>query len=163
VARRLEPINRERLRRLERLEAGAGAPTIESLLDAFLAPALRGVEALGERGRLISRLLARVSIDEPEDLQAVVIEQLREVALRFAAALVRALPEVPSEEIYVRVQYAAAVLIHVLADAPRLDWLPPATLGAVGAAATLDRLIAFLAAGFCAPPPAAAREVRREA
>src|SRR5437867_6100600 len=42
-ARRLGPLNRERLRLLEacRAAAGGGSPSVEELLEALIAPALR--------------------------------------------------------------------------------------------------------------------------
>ena len=39
-ARRLEPLNRERLARLDALEAD-GAPSVEAIVEAFIGPVLR--------------------------------------------------------------------------------------------------------------------------
>jgi AcrR family transcriptional regulator len=55
------PVNRERLERLGRLEVSSGDEplTVEGILEAFLAPGLRSIRDLGERGVIITRFLGR--------------------------------------------------------------------------------------------------------
>ena len=87
MERRLVPLNRERLQRLDALRSSQGpgpAPLrLEPLLGALLGPAIRlGNEPGGER---FMRLLGRLH-SEPERapaLQDMFLEQFREVIARF--------------------------------------------------------------------------------
>ncbi len=153
VRRRLDPVNRERLERLDAVEAAAGAaaPALEPVLEAFLAPPILALAALGERGRLIAHLIARVYFEGGVEPRRVLVEQFREVVQRFAGALGRALPQLPPEEILRRLQYGIGVMTHVLADAPQIHRIAPVPLAEEDAETTLARVLAFVTAGMQAP------------
>lgn len=154
LQRRLGPLNQERLKRLDALEAAAPDRRVplERVLEAFFAPALEAVTRLGVPGRRLARLLARFHASEPEDLRSLVIQQFGEVVERFIAAAVRALPGLPPAEVMLRFEFAVPILMHATADPPveRIGALvrPP-----TDPASTLRRAIAFVAAGMRAPAP----------
>lgn len=147
------PVNRERLERLGQLEAGSGDEplSVEGILDAFLAPTLRSIRDLGERGVIITRFLGRSYTEPSELVQALAREQYGEVGQRFTEALGRALPHLPEAELHRRFKLVVGVLTYILADAGRTgeyaDDLSDVD-GMVGC------LVAFLAAGLRAPVPA---------
>ena len=66
------PVNRERLEMLEQVEAAAGSdpPSLEGILEAFIAPDLRLIRDLGERGVIITRFLGRSYTEPAEMVQA---------------------------------------------------------------------------------------------
>jgi AcrR family transcriptional regulator len=147
------PVNRERLERLGQLEAGSGDEplSVEGILDAFLAPTLRSIRDLGERGVIITRFLGRSYTEPSELVQALAREQYGEVGQRFTEALGRALPHLPEAELHRRFKLVVGVLTYILADAGRTgeyaDDLSDVD-GMVGC------LVTFLAAGLRAPVPA---------
>lgn len=153
AARRVAPMNRERLERLDAVEghAGENPPEVEAILDAFLGPPLRLAAAMGaEDARLAARLVGRFYA-EPEDLmERMLHEQFGEVARRFHGALCRALPEIPPPVIAWRLQATVAALTHVLSGRHRFELVPGVRLG-VDPETALHQLKAFCAAGFRAP------------
>jgi AcrR family transcriptional regulator len=149
-------VNRERLEMLEQVEAAAGSdpPSLEGVLEAFIAPDLRLIRDLGERGVIITRFLGRSYTEPAEMVQALCREHYEELEQRFIEAFARALPEVPQEELYFRFKLVVGVLTYILADTDR-------TVARTGGYAedlsdvegTLRRLVTFLAAGLRAPVP----------
>lgn len=89
-ARRIEPMNEERLRLLEAVDPGAGDAALPVVLHAFAAPcfALLG----GDDAARVARLMARVMGDPDLHLQ-VVERHFAVVVAAFSAALARCLPD----------------------------------------------------------------------
>jgi AcrR family transcriptional regulator len=144
------PANRERLVRLDRLEAESANPALEEVLDAFLTPALRVVVDLGDRGHVATRFLGRIAADPAGDVQEMIAEEFRVVTERFLAALARALPEIEEGVLLWRFKLMVGVLIYIQADEDWKSELPsrpePHDIDALRA-----RTITFLAAGLRAP------------
>ncbi len=152
--RRLGPINQERLAWLDQIEAAAGdaPPPLEQVIEAFVAPAFRDLMRDEDATRRVSRLIARFFTAEPESYRLLLLGQFREVIERFSLAVVRALPELPRDEVLLRFEYAKPILAHALTE-------PPAAVRRVGSIerpvttpeGNLHRAVAFLAAGLRAP------------
>jgi AcrR family transcriptional regulator len=149
LLRRVGPANEERLRLLEEYERECGGePTVEGVLEAFLLPTFEMAADAEQGGYTFVRLLGRLQA-ESEVLPKIVVQRFGPVLLRFADALTRALPELPSDELFWRARLALGATAQILRDAPRIkatlagdtpDWQ-----------AMLHRLIPFLSAGFRAP------------
>jgi hypothetical protein len=75
------------------------------------------------------------------------------VAARFAAALARAVPEVPESECMWRLYFAAGAMVHVVNWSGVIPALSKGLVDPSDTKALLARLIAFAAAGFRAPVP----------
>ncbi len=150
VLRRIvKPVNQERLKMLSEVEevAGGKPPLLEKILEAFIAPDLRLIRDLGERGVIITRFLGR-SYTEPSSLvQELIKEHFSELGQRFLTALEKALPEIPKEEIYERLHWLIGIITYILANTG-----PTAILAELSDIDALtERLIAFAAAGMRAP------------
>ena len=161
LSRIVVPVNRERLRMLEQVEAAAGSdpPLLEAILEAFIAPDLRLIRDLGERGVIITRFLGRSYTEPAEMVQALSREHYEELGQRFMEAYARALPEVPQAELYWRFKLVVGVLTYVLADTDPTDGYAEDLSDVDG---TVRRLVAFLAAGLRAPVPTPRRQDRAE-
>ena len=153
-------VNRERLEMLEQVEAAAGEepPSLEGILEAYLAPGLRAVEDLGERGIVITRFLGRSYTEPTELVQALVREQFEELGQRFTEALGRALPHLSEAELYWRFKLVVGVMTYIQADAGQSDAYAEDLSDVDG---TVRRLVAFLAAGLRAPVPVPQRRDQR--
>jgi AcrR family transcriptional regulator len=153
LSRIVIPVNRERLEMLERVEAAAGGepPTLEGILEAFIAPDLRLIRDLGERGVIITRFLGRSYTEPAEMVQALIREQYEELGQRFMEVTARALPDVPQAELYWRFKLVVGVLTYILADTDRTGGYAEDLSDVDG---TVRRLVAFLAPGLRAPVPA---------
>lgn len=157
LARRIHPLNLERLERLKEIEAQAkDRPSVEAIVEAFIAPVLRLKHELGERGAVWSTLMGRL-YSEPVELVAPLLRaQFEELGRRFLAALCRALPELPPNEVFQRFQLSVGVLAHTLSNLQRIEVLPEYA-AAERDDETLARLCRFVNAGMRAPnAPAAA-------
>ena len=116
LRRRVEPVNRLRLERLDALEAAAaGAPlALEALLDAFLRPAFEVRAAAPEGSAYYRQVAARLYSDPPELVSDLKRELFRPVFERFFAALQRALPDHPPEALGLAFQFMVGTVIHVM-------------------------------------------------
>jgi AcrR family transcriptional regulator len=161
LSRIVIPVNRERLRMLEQVEAAAGSdpPSVEGILEAFIAPDLRLIRDLGERGVIITRFLGRSYTEPAEMVQALSREHYEELGQRFMEVFARALPEVPQAELYWRFKLVVGVLTYVLADTDPTGEYAEDLSDVDG---TVRRLVAFLAAGLRAPVPAPQWQDRAE-
>ncbi len=157
--RRLHVLNRERLRVLDELEAkAAGAPLKPSqVLDAFFGTLLRMAITHGPRGQTFLRLIGRTLTEPSEFIRTALSKEFADVLERYKAALFRALPEVPKEEIVWRFHFMLGATSYAIAgiDTLRLvtDWHTGATDDDLERLA--PRLMSFLLGGLRAPLPAA--------
>lgn len=144
------PTNHERLARLAQAEEEAGddPPSVEAILEAFIAPDLRLIRDLGERGRVVARFLGRSRTEPLAVVQQMTRHQFAELGQRFLEALERALPEVPRARLSERLHWLVGILTYILADTP------PASTGTdpTDTDALTARLVAFAAAGMRTPP-----------
>jgi len=147
IERRLGPVNR---RRLAMLDAAGPSPSVEQIVDAFLSPLLM-MEVLSG-----VPLLGRVFSNPSMFVERVYKKHLLEVVRRFSDAVGAALPELPPEERFWRLQFMAGSMSHILA----LSGVLPMMSGQpFDRTAVMARLVTFLAAGLRAPAAAPATSV----
>jgi AcrR family transcriptional regulator len=157
LARRMEPVNAERIRRLDALER-AGRPEVEQILAAFLEPSF-GPESDGAPPTArIARLLGRMLSEPPEGVGPIAREQFAATTARFIDALSRALPQLPRSDLYLRFQFVLGVLVHVLVGYPAAPLLPEAEQVPRDGRSLVEHMIASLAPALRAPLPKAQRE-----
>lgn len=152
-ARRLGPLNAERLTMLDACEAraGNGPPPLEEILRAFLEPVFR----VGHpHASTFGHLLGRMYLDPGDLFERIFREQFSAAKVRFIAAFQRALPELPPEELFWRLHFLIGALAHAMAGRHHLKVISDGRCDPSDPEATISRLIAFLAAGFRAPVPA---------
>ena len=149
--RRLDPVNLARIAELEKLEAN-GNLSAEKIIRAFIVPSLRLVEDAKGGGRNFIRLLGR-SYSEPAKAIRVLIGQLYAPAMeRYKAALERALPHMPREELVWRMHFMFGTLAYTLAATDTVQLIAGAKPEDRYDAQLLEeRLAAFLIAGLNAP------------
>jgi AcrR family transcriptional regulator len=98
VARAMAPVNNERRRRLDELEA-KGQPTVEQLIRAFIEPGLDLILRRGERGPVIARFIGRVAFDPSRRIRELYSAEADPVEARYLAALQAALPQAAPESV----------------------------------------------------------------
>jgi AcrR family transcriptional regulator len=150
LERRIQPVNTERLRRLDVVEAGwaRGQPrALEPILAALLEPAFAAMRAGHE-----SRDLATLLYSEPHEHMREFVESLfGECAKRFLAAIARVLGRADGVALELRFQMVIGAMIHFLAGRQRLSPTFTGISALVPERVVLDELIVFLAAGLRAP------------
>jgi AcrR family transcriptional regulator len=152
--RRLDPMNAQRNRELDALESQAkGKPlAAEAIVRAFVRPGLAHLEDAKGGGRNFIRLLGR-TYTEPSKPIRVLIGQLYAPAMeRYKAALERALPRMPREELVWRMHFMFGTLAYTLAATDTVQLIAGCKPEDRYDARLLeDRLTVFLTAGLEAP------------
>lgn len=152
VARRAEPVNRRRLQMLDRLEAEFpnGRLPVDGVVRAFLEPVLEELSA-HEKGPTLGRLMGHAIMESSAELRPIVGRVFRHVIERFVPAFLRAIPDIPPEEVMWRVHFMLGAMVFAV-NVPRarggdgvveLHYFSPE--------AAFERLMEFVTAGMRAP------------
>jgi AcrR family transcriptional regulator len=158
--RRLEPLDAERVRRLdaaERASAPEPAPLAE-VLAALVGPMLRIASDADRGGANFLRLLGRTYNEPDRDLVRMLRRDHGATLERFRAALARALPDLPEEQLFARFHFALGAIAYTLGSDASWQLAAGGTKGRrrpVSANDVLRELMPFLVAGFAAPRAAA--------
>jgi AcrR family transcriptional regulator len=153
--RRVAELNRERLKRLNDLEAQYGDRTapLEDVIRAFLLPVMRRYCAGGHEGA-VPKLMGR-AVTEPDGIREPIRGAFREIAERFGRAIARAMPGLSREEVEWRLHMMVGVMVFtVTGPILHCDKIHQFYRSQDHREAT-ERLVQFLAAGMRAAMPAA--------
>ena len=155
-SRRLTWLNQQRLKELDRLEAEAGGAPLKPsrILEAFFGVALKMAADAEGGGRTFMRLLGRTYTKPSEFVRGFLAEEYAAVVARFKAALLKALPGVPGEEILWRFHFMLGAVSYAISGADALDVIAPDALDAGDTEALYARLMSFMLGGLRAPLPA---------
>lgn len=151
LERRIGPINRERLERLDALEArhAPEAVPLRAMIEAFVGPPLRLPACCGSP---VMRLLGH-TLSLPEGpIRTVISEQFQEVVERFTTAIGRSLPRLPPRDVYWRFLFMVGAMAHSMALSRELERMSKGLCDARDPEATIRRLVEFVASGFDAEP-----------
>ena len=155
-ARRVAPLNAERLELLARAEQAAGGnPTVEAIVEAFVGPPLR--MSHDPQGAIFMRLFGQ-TLGGPDDrMLELFAEQFKTVAHRFHEALCRALPDRDPAELFWRMLFMIGSLAHTMSLSDKLPYLSGGSCSPLGVEALIRRLVPFAAAGIRSELPQEAR------
>lgn len=154
--RRLGPLNSARIAYLDRLESEARgrALGVEQIIEAIVVPALRVNSDPLAGGAVFLRLLGRAFSEPGETMRDILPVQYRQVVVRFKEALVRALPQIPDQELTWRMHFMFGALSYTMAGNDALKLIATCNLEGVDEPESIiRRLIPFLASGLKAPLP----------
>ncbi len=145
----IEPLNRERMERLERARqaAGGGVLTLEAIFDAFLLPVGRLASLNGQPNPVFLRMIGRFMGESDEFYHAIMDTFFKDVAEAFQAELARALPELPPAELRLRFHFAISTTLGSLAQYHRLDRGLCAGFDIRDMGGLIERLRDFICAG----------------
>ena len=153
LTRRLDPMNQERIERLEKLEREAsGKPlSCEKILFAMLIPALRLARDERRGGKNFLRLLGRAYADPAPFIRHFLSRQYAGMIGRYKEAFLRALPQLSRQELTWRLHFVMGALSYTLAGTDALKLFAQVT-DTDNDELLLQRLAPFLVAGLKAPP-----------
>ncbi|MCG8605162.1 TetR family transcriptional regulator [bacterium] len=159
-ARRLRPLNQERLARLDKLEADQNKqPSLESIIEAFIEPVIRMKMGEPEKHEMILRLFGQVMTGS-ETLRCLVAKQLEEIVGRFLKALGDALPQLSRQELVWRFRFMTGALHTIMLHPPIPKAMSDFMDDTVNVKTILMKVIPFLVAGFNAPATELTKTVR---
>ena len=149
--RRLDPMNVARIAALEALEAG-GTPDADAIIRAFVGPSLRMMEDAKGGSRNFIRLLGRTYTEPAKAVRLLIGQMYAPTMERYKAALERALPQMPRDELVWRMHFMFGTLAYTLAATDTVQLIAGCKPEDRHDARLLEeRLTAFLAAGLHAP------------
>jgi len=154
--RRLTWLNQQRLKELDRLEAEAGGAPLKPsrILEVFFGVALNMAADTKGGGRTFMRLLGRTYTKPSEFVRGFLAEEYAAVTSRFKAALIKALPGVPGEEILWRFHFMLGAVSYAISGTDALHIVAEDALDDSDAEALYARLMSFMIGGLRAPLPA---------
>jgi len=152
VERRVVPLNAERLRLLEACDVAAGEggrPSLECVIEAMVAPALRLYgAATSARAILIMQFLARAFAPPGAGAE---FEPLYEpVRSRFVGLVRRSLPELSETDILWRYNFLVAAILYsiVMPSGPAAEGAPGKRRRGFVSEEMIARVVAYAAGGF---------------
>ena len=155
-SRRLTWLNQQRLEELDRLEAAAGGAPLKPsrILEEFFGVALKMAADTKGGGRTFMRLLGRTYAKPSEFVRGFLAEEYAAVLARFKAALIKALPGVPGQEILWRFHFMLGAMSYAISGTDALHIVAEDALDDGDAEALYARLMSFILGGLRAPLPA---------
>ncbi len=109
IHRHIQPVNAERLRRLDILEDNLLPPSLREILETFFFPLAETIPESNMRA-----VMGRV-LSEPESLtRPIIAEEFAEVQIRFQSAIALVMPELDSETLNWRFHLMIGSMIHIL-------------------------------------------------
>lgn len=147
MRRRIEPVNVERIRRLDAAVAAAGSksPPVEAIVDAFIRPAVEQFADI-EPGCFAGMVQMVYSGEvEPEFFR----ELFGSVVLRFGTVFRAAVPDLSPRELAWRLHFLVGAMLQ--AFHPRTRAVNP-QLANFESRAMIDLLVRWATAGFLAAP-----------
>ena len=155
LSRRLDRLNQERLKLLDRFDQMLGARlTCEHVLGAMFIPALRLSRDPRVGGKAFLRLLGRAYTDPSSFIRDFLNAHYESVAIRFFDAFQRALPHLPREELGWRLHFAIGALSGVLAGTDTDSLISEFSQGkSMNDLQLIARLASLMVAALKAPLP----------
>lgn len=162
-ARRVIPVNRERLALLRRAreQAKDGKPALRDVVDAFIRPPMElgDTTSHGQRGLVMTRFLSRMLAMPKEHI--FLEAYYGEVRSAFIGVLSEILPDASSETVLWRYHLMVGALIYALAGPQRMLRPPggePTNPRHWDVDAAIEQVVRFCEAGLAAAPRAQAKK-----
>jgi AcrR family transcriptional regulator len=153
LVRRFGPLNEERIRLLDMAERAAapGLPTLDSVLEAFVAPTIRMCRQYPD----FMRLMGKMQSDPPAEIREWMSSDLfSPLVIRLEALLTRILPRAPIEELYWRMIFLVGAMCQTWMSLQDMEVLSRGQVRFDNDDALIRRLVSFAAAGIRAGSPA---------
>lgn len=146
VQRRVVPLNRERLRLLDEAakEFGKKAIPIETALHAFVSPAIK----LYFENPYFLKITGQIVSNPDEDVYKIYLLHFQEVFSEFKSVLNVSLPHIDEEDLMWRIHFLNGSMIHTWTNHGGLERLSGGVCRLDDERETINRLIAFCAAGL---------------
>lgn len=149
IARRIEPLNRERFKLLDSFESEADNESIplEKLLYALFAPSFK----MYIENPYFLRLAGRMISDPDKREHRIFASQFEQVFKRIKYHLTASSPDVPEKEIMWRMHFSIGAMIHTWTNHCDLETRSRGLCNITDKEEIVNRLVVFCAHGLRAP------------
>lgn len=150
LARRLVPLNAERIRLLETCQAAAGRRkvSLEKVIESMVGPALRLSRDETKGGRVFMRLLGRLVLEPDARVQKHLTGQFETVLKKFQPALHGALPRLEARDFFWRLHFLVGAMAHTMADSERIQLISGGLCDPDDTEVVVQSLVKFLCGGL---------------
>jgi AcrR family transcriptional regulator len=150
ITRYIRPINLERLRLLDEIEAKHGEKPVpvEKVLEAFMRPLVDRLGVPGISAMLFFKMAGRCLSERGYRMPEALMHVYEQVGSRYVQALRRSLPGLPEETIYWRMHFVLGAVSHTLAHGEKVAIVSKGRASEEAPESVMRRLIAFSAAGL---------------
>jgi AcrR family transcriptional regulator len=142
-----EPVNEERMERIDQLESEGGA-TARQLLEAFFDPLFSKIKGSSMCENLFVKLMGRMVGDRPYQFSDQVMAQFRTVARRYVPAFMKACPGLSPEDVFWRIHFSFGVMSNALTHRDLLEKVSEGAVNEEDLEVTMTRVLDFCEAGF---------------
>ena len=122
MERRLQALNPQREALLDKVLERAlneeRPPRSEDILRAFIEPTINFSES-GKGPRHFIAFIGRILMDPDDSLRNMFLKRIRPLFVRFYKAMCEALPEVPPQTVFMRLQMTLGLISHVMCSIER--------------------------------------------
>ncbi len=151
-ARRIRPLNEERLALLENAEskAGVGPLQVEAVLRALFEPAIR-LSSDPERGHIFLRICGRIWSEPSLRTSQIFDDLFEELIARFGVAFRKAIPDLPPEDMLWRTHFSVGAMLFVMTHGDILRKTSRGLCDPANVERAVAQMVHFTAAGMRAP------------
>lgn len=152
-SRRLTPLSQERLALLDEVERKAGGKParLEDILEALFRPAVEQSFVCAHGNKAFMQLLGRCLSEPSAAIEHLIHRHFETTIRRFNAAILRALPRLPEQELFWRISFIGGAMHHALLIYGKPSLMPAGMHKRLNTEELIQRLIAFATAGLRAP------------
>ena len=153
--RRLAPLSQKRLALLDEVERKAGGKParLEAILEALFRPAVEQSVTYTCGGKTFMQLFGRCLSEPNAAVEQLIHGHFEATIRRFTAAVLRALPRLPEQELFWRMTFIGGALHYALLICGKPSLMPAGMHKRLNAEELIQRLIAFGGAGLRIPAP----------
>lgn len=151
-ARRIRPLNEERLMLLENAESKAGTDPlqVEAVLRALFEPAIR-LSSDPKRGHIFLRICGRIWSEPSLRTSQIFDDLFEELIARFGAAFQKAIPNLPREDMSWRTHFSVGAMLFVMTHSDVLRKTSKGLCDPTNVERAVTQMVHFTAAGMRAP------------
>jgi len=146
-ARRMGPLNDERLRLFDDMEREAGdqPPPLEAILRAFAGPTLR----MARRNPSFMQLAARYHLDTRAHCAEILHSpRFQDLVSRMRGLLIRTFPNAPESSVWLAMHFFVGMMLHTWTGAHAMEELSGGIARWDDDERMIDQLVTFGTAGF---------------
>jgi AcrR family transcriptional regulator len=159
LERRLVPLDKERMERLEAVRRSAREngqrPAVRAVIEALLVPTL-SYATQTEGGRYFAQIVSQAHADPDTTVKRLFFELIQPVFITFNESLQQALPEVPPQIVLIRTAFAIGAMAHTIKmqtereffRSLKPDAVPNLASENLSADAILTELVGFITRGM---------------
>ncbi len=151
--RRIVPINKERMRRLQDCLASGleGDDRLEGVVRAFVEPHIRMTNKFGPGGTVIMQMLARYASDPKRKIETILMRQYNPVWERFSKEFSTLLPHLSMRAVYWRFYFLLGALYYLNSGRQWLSDSSENLCNPTDVEASIEHLVPFLVGALKQP------------